>query len=121
LFDLIDFLLEKETGLYIRIRHTVDNKYILTLETSLILENRYKNYDNLFTKVGMNEPKGFAEDKYCYEWKNEYTTSDELLTDMRYIVNYIITEYSLEPETSENNIVSFILLARLNKRTLSKK
>ena len=38
---------------------------------------------------------------------------------MRNIADYIINEYSLEPESSEDNIVNFILLARFKKKNLS--
>jgi len=119
LFDLIEFLINKETGLIIRIRHTMNDKYILTIESRQIIDDRYHYYNKLFKKVGLTEINYLNEREYCHDWKKEFETQEDLLIGMRNIADYIINEYSLEPESSEDNIVNFILLARFKKKNLS--
>jgi len=120
IIDLLEFFLDKETGLLIRYVYTEDKKYIFTLETSKTNDKRYNYYHNIFTKAGFEEEiKVFDETYKRYYWDIKSENFNEISKKIKDAVNLIINEYSLEPDTNEKDIDRFNLIARLKRKNLS--
>lgn len=119
MIDLLDFFLDKETGLMLRLRHTKDNKYIFTIEAKQSIKERIDYYNNIFTNSGLEEKPYNHEVCPYYEWYVEDNNLDEIINKMNNITKYIINNYSLDPETKEENIKNFVLLARFKRKELT--
>ena len=55
LINLMDFFLNKESGLCFRLVHTQNGEYVFKIESSAICEERYIYYNDLFSALGMSE------------------------------------------------------------------
>lgn len=79
LLYLMKFFIDKESGLIFRFKHKQDNTFIFYIETLLISDDRYKYYNNLFTKLGLKEViNKICEDKR-YGWKIEEDKLETIL------------------------------------------
>jgi hypothetical protein len=120
LFNLIDFFLEKESGLSFRIIHKQNNEYIFSIESSPICEERYKYYNDLFTSLGMNESKEkILQESKRRIWEINSNNLNEIQEKIKVISKEIIYKYNLKPEEKEENMISFITLARYKRKILS--
>lgn len=118
LLKILNFLNDKGSGLNLRLIYNRDDSYDFSIESSIISEDRYKYYSDLFKNAGMVENK--SENKNRYEWQIKSNNLKDILKKIDDISNVIINNFSLEPETDENKITNFILLAKYKKKTLSK-
>ena len=117
LLDLLEFFIDKESGLLFRLRHNED-KFIFYVESRQTSKERYNYYSKLFTKSGLIECERKFDDGRHY-WKVEDNNIESLLNKIEKIKEYIINNYSLEPEKDEEKIVNWILKARFKKKTLT--
>jgi len=120
LINLMDFFLNKESGLSFRLIHTQNGEYIFRIESSAICEERYKYYNDLFSSLGMNEYReGIPKDSKRREWEINSNSFSEIKEKIKVFSKEIINRYDLKPEVEEENMVSFITLARYKKKNLS--
>lgn len=121
LLKMINFLNEKGTGLRLRFKYNRDNSYEFSIESSILNEDRYKYYSELFKKTNMNEEIiNLFDDKKRCNWRIKSNNLEEIIDKMNNISDIIESDFKLEPETDENKIVDFTLLAKYKKQTLSK-
>lgn len=119
-FNLMDFFLEKESGLSFRFIHNKNNEYIFSIESSQICEERYKYYNDLFTSLGMTETReGLVEESKRRIWEINSNKLNEIQEKIKVLSQEIINRYDLKPEVDEEKIPSFITLARYKKKILS--
>lgn len=121
LLKILNSLNNKGTSLRLRFRYNRDNNYEFSIESSIINEGRYKYYSDLFKKTDMKEEiVNMFENKKRYNWRIKSNNLEEILEKMNNISDVIKNEFSLEPETDENKIIDFTLLAKHKKQALSK-
>lgn len=118
LLDLLNFFHDKETGLSLRFKHKEDNSYVFDIEGLIISNERYKYYNDVFTKSGLIDIVNEQNNKR-HEWKIESNNLEDILAKMNNVNNIIMSEYALEPETDETKIDNLTLLARLKKKNLN--
>ena len=119
MIDLLQFFLDKETGLLLRLRHTKEDKFIFTLEARSAIQERLDYYNEIFINAGLTPIPFNKEVSQYHEWKIESNNSDDIINKLNKISKYIINNYSLEPETKEENIKNFVLLARYKRKELN--
>lgn len=119
MIDLLNFFLDKETGLLLRLKHTKDDKFIFTLEARQAIQERLDYYNDIFIKAGLIPIPFDIEVCPNYEWKIESDNFEDMLNKLNKTKEYIIKNYSLEPEIKEENIKNFILLSRFKRKELN--
>ena len=120
LIELLEFFINKESGLVLRFRHNKDNKFVFYIETKTSVE-RYKYYDSIFKKTGMIDAINNTGDDKRHAWKIEDNNLESILKRIEKIKDVIIKEYDIEPEEDEEKIISYILKARYKMKNLTEK
>jgi len=120
LIELLKFFLEKETSLTLRFIHQKDNKYTFYIESKSITEERYKYYNNLFTRAGLEEGINKNEDMpNSHYWKIESNEISDIINKLNSITEYITNNFSYDIPKSEDEAISLSSLALYKKRILS--
>lgn len=121
LLKILNSLNDKGTSLRLRFKYNRDGNYEFSIESSIINEDRHNYYSELFKKTNMNEEIiNMFEDKKRYNWRIKSNNLEEIMEKMNNISDVIESDFKLEPETDENKIIDFTLLAKQKKQTLSK-
>lgn len=119
LLELLNFFLEKETSLLLRFIHQKDNKYTFYIESKSITEERYKYYNSLFTKAGLEEGINKNEDMpNSHYWKIESNEISDIINKLNSITEYITNNFSYDIPKSEDEVISLSSLALYKKRIL---
>lgn len=113
--NLLDFFLDKESGLLFRIKHEHDGEYIFSIESPPAKEIIELYYNQLFTDAGLVKKTNPDVPERLY-WKKRSYDLEEFKNDVIKAIDIIINNYSLEPATSEDEITNFQLLARFKKK-----
>ena len=122
LLRLLEFLVDKESALTMRFRHTMDDKFSFFFESSGISEERYNYYKEIFSKAGLIvEEKTENLPPDYHGWMIESDNLDDILSKLDYAADYIISNYSLDIPKSEDEILNFKSRALFKRRTLSEK
>lgn len=121
MLDLLNFFVNKESGLLFRFRHDKNNKFVFYIESRRVIDERYNYYNDLFTKAGFIEIENKNIDCKRHNWKIEDNNINSILNKLEKAKNIIIDNYLLEIETDENKIIDFILKTRFKKKNLTEK
>lgn len=119
LLKLLEFFIDKESGLVFRFKHTEEDKYEFYIEATFISDNRYKVYNDIFIKAGLIEDTS-KERQNMHYWKIESNNLKEISSQIESITEYLINNYSVEPPTSKKEFLSFNHYARFMKRKMTK-
>lgn len=113
--NLLDFFLDKESGLSFRIKHEHDGEYIFSIDSPPAKGEIEIYFNQLFTDAGLiKEINPYAPERLY--WKKRSYDFEEFKNDVIKAMDIIINNYSLEPATSEDEITNFQLLARFKKK-----
>ena len=118
--ELLEFFLNKESGIVLRFRHNKNNKFVFYIEAR-ISDERCKYYDNLFKKAGMEETINNTGDDKRHAWKIEDDRLENILKRIENAKDIITKEYDLKPEEDEEKIFAYTLKARYKMKTLTEK
>ena len=117
---LLEFFSDKESALSLRFMHKEEGKYTFYIESRDIPKNRYDYYKKMFSESGLIEVVNNSDNlKNRHGWKIESDNLDDVLSKLNHATNHIISNYSLDIPKSEDEIISFIMLAKYMKRTSS--
>lgn len=121
MLKMLNTLNDKGTSLRLRFKYNKDNTYEFSIESSIINDERYKYYSNIFKKANMQEEKmDMFDNTKRYDWKIQSDNLEDLLEKMNNISDIIKSDFKLEAETDEEKIIDFTLLAKYKKQNLSK-
>lgn len=119
MIELFEFFKEKETALLLRLRKKSGENLKFTIETRPIIDDRYEYYNKVFTKAGLVEVKHNSGDEKRHAWKIEDKEVDSILGKISKATRIIENEFMLDEELEEENILSFINLAKFKKKNLT--
>ena len=121
MLQILNTLNNKGTSLRLRLRYNKDNTYEFSIESSIINDDRYKYYSDLFKKTNMQEEKiDMFQNTKRYNWKIKSNDLEDILEKMNNISDVIKNDFKLEAETDEKKIIDFTLLAKYKKQNLPK-
>ena len=116
IIDLLDFFIDKDSCLSFRVRHTEDDKYIFSLEAAPIKKEIALYFNQLFKNISFVEEDTPLKEHDRYFWTLESDNLESFIEQLRESIQYIIDNYSLEPPTSEDEILNFQQLGRFKRR-----
>lgn len=105
LLTLNDFLIDKITCLLIRIRHTIDDEYIIDIEGPFKDGERFEQLNKILTEAGL-EYKKHPEYNRRY-WRIKSNNPIELSNELNNIVDYIIKNYNLKIPDTIDEVTAF--------------
>lgn len=114
LLDLYDFFSYKESGLFFYAEYTNDYNY----KFSILLFNRMNKFDyfnNLFTTAGLSLEQ-YNDQQDFKSWTIENKNLKELVSKVKKIIEYIISNYSLERPDSLEELKTLHEIALFKRR-----
>ncbi len=99
---LLDFLIGKITCLDIRINHKNDDMYTFCIEGSFEENERFEEFNQLFTNAGLNYNKHPEFDRRY--WTISSNNPKELSEKLKDIVSYIVDNYNIKTPDSLDEV-----------------
>lgn len=119
IMDLFRFFKNKETDIFLRFRHTKEDKYIFTIELPKTTDERLNYFKNIFKKAGLIEIPFDIEKCPHHEWKLENDNLDNINNKIKEVYEYIKNNYNLDIPT-EDEIYNFKALVRYRMKKYNK-
>ena len=114
LLNLFEFLINKYSGITLRLNHTENDEYVFSIEKSKNEKNinTFNSINELFSNAGLLLIE--RDTPYNY-WTLKSNKKEEFISKLEQISNNIINNYSLEPPKSIEDTEDFKIKAHIKR------